>query len=56
MHCHRQLLKRDMLKLEFGDRVYRLVPEARFDRILTGWLNLLLALIILFLIYLFFRS
>ena len=56
VRCHRQLLKRDMLKLQFGDRVYRVAPEARFDRILTGWLNLLLALIILFLIFLFFRG
>lgn len=56
LQCHRPLLKRDMLKVDFGDRVYRVAPEARFDRVLTGWLNLLLALIILFLIYLFFRG
>lgn len=56
MDCHRPLLRRDMVRLDLGERVYQLAPEARFDRVLTGSLNLLLALIILFLIYLFFRG
>jgi len=53
--CHRPLLKREMA-MRFADRVFRVSPELRLDRTLTAVLNFILALLVVLLIYFFFRS
>ncbi|OGK08494.1 MAG: hypothetical protein A2Y63_04225 [Candidatus Riflebacteria bacterium RBG_13_59_9] len=53
--CHRPLLKRQMA-VHFAEQVYRMNPEIRLDRVLTAVLNLVLALLVLAMIYLFFRG
>jgi serine/threonine protein kinase len=53
--CHRPLLKREMA-MRFADQVFRVSPELRLDRTLTAVLNFILALLVVLMIYFFFRS
>jgi len=53
--CHRPLLKREMA-MRFADQVFRVSPELRLDRTLTAVLNFTLALLVVLMIYFFFRS
>jgi serine/threonine-protein kinase len=53
--CHRPLLKREMA-MRFADQVFRVSPELRLDRTLTAALNFILALLVVLMIYFFFRS
>lgn len=53
--CHRPLLKRDMA-MRFADQVFRASPELRLDRTLTAVLNFILALLVVLMIYFFFKS
>jgi serine/threonine protein kinase len=53
--CHRPLLKRDMA-MRFANQVFRVSPEMRLDRTLTAVLNFILALLVVLMIYFFFRS
>lgn len=53
--CHRPLLKREMA-MRFADQVFRVNPELRLDRTLTAVLNFILALLVVLMIYFFFRS
>ncbi len=55
VRCHRPLLKRDMA-MRFADKVLRVSPEMRLDRTLTAVLNFILALLVVLMIYFFFRS
>ena len=55
VRCHRPLLKREMA-VRFAEQVYRVNPELRLDRVLTAVLNLVLALLVLIMLYFFFRG
>jgi serine/threonine protein kinase len=54
--CHRQLVKRDSA-VRFAEQVLRPVSaELRMDRMITAVLNFILAVLVLAMIYLFFRQ
>lgn len=56
LKCKLPLIKREMIEAARLPAVPRMPPEARLDRAILLFLNTLLAAIILFIIYLFFRS
>jgi hypothetical protein len=44
------------MAMRFANQVFRVSPEMRLDRTLTAVLNFILALLVVLMIYFFFRS